>query len=702
MAPFSSVWQSDDLAGSGEDWNIYYQHFNAFGNRIGPEFRVNTWTADQQTAPSVGMDSHGYFTIAWNSQSEDGDGSGLFARRYNSMGDPLGDRFRVNPTLQADQSNTTGEALAVTSAGELILVWDGNGPGESSGIFATWFRSSDHVTDTVTATLGPLADNGGPTLTHALLPGSPAIDAGDNLDAPATDQRGIIRPQDADGDGKAVIDIGAFERYHAGVEGVVFRDLNGNGVRDTGDVGLAGVTMYLDLNGNGSFDSGEPSSVSRTDDLGTINIDESGMYDFSQLQPGNYVVREVLTSGWNETYPATGSYSVSLALGQYVGYLDFGNFARLGQLYGSLFNDFDEDGFRDTAEPDLTGWTVYLDTNHNGVWDLEETWTKTDSGGRYSFTNLQPLCTYTVRTIVPQDWAQTWPRQTNSGQWTITLAPGTAQSNLDFGAYDTTTTGQSNNATLSGIEFLDSNRNGVQDAGEAGMAGWTVYLDLNDNGVLDTGEPTTTTNASGVYTFTGLGAGTFVVRPLTTTGSLQTSPLGNQLAATTFGTGKLGRTQSISAADFNNDGYNDLAVANGNIVSILINNTHGVFATVKSISLDGASPVYGANAVLAGDFNGDGKIDLAVSNYLSSNVSILKNLGDATFSTATVVAVGVMPRSIAAADFDADGDLDLAVANEYDCTISILRNNGSGVFTADAVKPSTGRYVAVRRGGRRP
>ncbi len=59
--------------------------------------------------------------------------------------------------------------------------------------------------------LGPLADNGGSTMTHALLPGSPAIDAALDADCPADDQRGIPRPEDGDGDGTAICDIGAFE-----------------------------------------------------------------------------------------------------------------------------------------------------------------------------------------------------------------------------------------------------------------------------------------------------------------------------------------------------------------------------------------------------------------------------------------------------------------------------------------------------------
>jgi hypothetical protein len=63
--------------------------------------------------------------------------------------------------------------------------------------------------------LGSLADNGGPTLTHALLAGSDAIDAGGACPPPAIDQRGALRPADGDGDTSSACDIGAFE---AGVQ----------------------------------------------------------------------------------------------------------------------------------------------------------------------------------------------------------------------------------------------------------------------------------------------------------------------------------------------------------------------------------------------------------------------------------------------------------------------------------------------------
>ncbi|GAB4272572.1 MAG: hypothetical protein Kow0080_19190 [Candidatus Promineifilaceae bacterium] len=62
--------------------------------------------------------------------------------------------------------------------------------------------------------LGLLADNSGPTQTHALQPGSPAIDAGSNTNCPAADQRGIARPYDGNNDGTATCDMGAYEAQH--------------------------------------------------------------------------------------------------------------------------------------------------------------------------------------------------------------------------------------------------------------------------------------------------------------------------------------------------------------------------------------------------------------------------------------------------------------------------------------------------------
>jgi hypothetical protein len=89
--------------------------------------------------------------------------------------------------------------------GDYNLVGDGtNMTGLNDGVNGNLVGSADNPIDPL---LGPLADNGGPTLTHALLPGSPAIDAGNNAYATDWDQRGPGYPRIVNG----VIDIGAFE-----------------------------------------------------------------------------------------------------------------------------------------------------------------------------------------------------------------------------------------------------------------------------------------------------------------------------------------------------------------------------------------------------------------------------------------------------------------------------------------------------------
>lgn len=134
----------------------------------------------------------------------------------------------------------------------------------------------------------------------------------------------------------------------------------------------------------------------------------------------------------------------------------------------------------------------------------------------------------------------------------------------------------------------------------------------------------------------------------------------------------LGKNLSaIVAADFNGDGKLDLAVtdADTNSVYILLGNGDGSFQTPVTISV-GNDP----DAIIAGDFNNDGKLDLAVANYDDNTVTLLLGNGDGTFTQApgSPYPVGVGPVSIVAADFNGDGKLDLAVANLTDGTVSIL------------------------------
>src|SRR4029077_1641654 len=94
----------------------------------------------------------------------------------------------------------------------------------------------------------------------------------------------------------------------------------------------------------------------------------------------------------------------------------------------------------------------------------------------------------------------------------------------------------------------------------------------------------------------------------------------------------------------------------------------------------GTSPA----AVAVGDFNGDGKPDIAVANTGSSNVSILLGNGDGTFQSAVEFNAGNSPSTVAVGAFNGDGKLDLAVfqrgSNGAPGSVSILLGNGDGTF----------------------
>ncbi len=157
---------------------------------------------------------------------------------------------------------------------------------------------------------------------------------------------------------------------------------------------------------------------------------------------------------------------------------------------------------------------------------------------------------------------------------------------------------------------------------------------------------------------------------------------------------------AIVAADFNDDGRADLAIAEPGLevdgsygtVQIFLGNGDGTFDPLPPI------PVPGANAIVAGDFTDNGRIDLAVADTDSNTVTILLGNGDGTFEITQIIPIGVpsnpsYPVAIVAADLG-NGRTDLAVADQGTNDVTVLMNDGQGDFVSTPPIPLSPGYIS--------
>ncbi|MEM6782253.1 MAG: hypothetical protein AAF624_00775, partial [Bacteroidota bacterium] len=119
---FVIAWTSYAQDGDGD--GVYAQRYAADGTPQGSEFRVNSETSGDQEFPSVGIDADGNFVIAWTSDGQDGSGYGIYAQRYAADGTLQGSEFRVNTFTTNNQSLAS---VALDDDGDFVIAWRGNG-----------------------------------------------------------------------------------------------------------------------------------------------------------------------------------------------------------------------------------------------------------------------------------------------------------------------------------------------------------------------------------------------------------------------------------------------------------------------------------------------------------------------------------------------------------------------------------------------
>ncbi|EIJ43114.1 putative collagen-binding protein, partial [Beggiatoa alba B18LD] len=365
-------------------------------------------------------------------------------------------------------------------------------------------------------------------------------------------------------------------REQAGIGDYVWLDANGDGVQDVGETGLSNVSLalYRDNNGDGII-NGTDSVIK------TVLTDANGAYLFKNLDAGSYVVKVTdsfgVLAGLSQSYGAN-TYAKTLIAGEYDKDADFGfTDPATGSIGDYIWNDADGDGIQETGETGIDGVTLELRTaGTDGLFgtgdDVVVDTTTTASGGAYHFTGLtkgayQVVVTDTGNLL--NNFALTKdPDSIADEKHAVTLSVGQMVNTVDFGY-------QQRDGRIGDLVWNDTNADGIVDGGESGVVGVsvTLYRDTNNNGVLDTGDVSlavTTTDANGLYEFTNLAAGKYLV-DVDTTGTLagytltSTSTKGAEPMPVTLSAG-----QNFIEADF---GYHDPQT--GNIGDRVWNDTDG-------------------------------------------------------------------------------------------------------------------------------
>jgi uncharacterized repeat protein (TIGR01451 family) len=232
------------------------------------------------------------------------------------------------------------------------------------------------------------------------------------------------------------------------LSGTVFDDNNSDGVFNSGDAGIEGITVTL-----------------KDPDSNTISTvtDSSGQYQFEVAGQVTFSIHVIAPAGYIPEYHPTTPETLNVhspAAGNYPN-LDFGFTNSVATINGFVFNDVNSNGFHDLGEPSLAGAVVTFNcTDHYGTDSVT-----TGADGIFTFVT-QGYGNATIREVNPPGYRSTTPDFIG-----ISLIEMDRIYNLDFGD-----TNMQQIATVAGAVFNDVDQNGIRDAGESSISGVTVKI----------------------------------------------------------------------------------------------------------------------------------------------------------------------------------------------------------------------------------